>query len=730
VFFWDFDFANTTPEENDSHKELTIGGYPPAWLRLERVERAIEGQILARPPSSDSADFAEIADALIANAPIVWRAVEPRLPTLIDLVRLQNNGRLTDTELAKAKAQTGAIPISYETEQFLPGCYVRVSWWISSFLCNSDLQSALVMFEAGQNDEAVIVAYRAAISQDWLLLSGVQAEWAQTALTGDSGELRKHASAILALTGDKENLKILRAVDTRSWSEADRSQIARAQQFLELHGHDVSVSRLTALAPQDFKLEQFLSFPGDSTELLKFIPRPSSTKWRQFLQKYSSVTNLGSLSSLMVALAYGQSRGGDIDGILADLLHALSLNDAALQYAAYGISAGGNLASLENSMGVILTSKHDYANANIHYSASLAAGRNDGWPELNIANNLNRIGNLDDAEKMYRKALSRQNNVRNLAEYAEYLNDTAWFLVTKRSSDHSKLQEAYKLSIQSNTITEMKDPNFLDTLAQCQLQLGDKSGAKSVLATAQKCRWLRISEDGSITLTERGEDLRRLGAAEACLREQLFDVLLVEAPPWSRRMIQGRYEALKAMPDDARQCFQDCGLAEGTADDIVAWWDRATGSLRTERSKVLNEIGRRAERFSLQFERARTGKEPIWQGLETAVSGYDVLSVIDTASDKRLKIEVKGSSMKKSEASFFVSRNEWNTASTSPAYHFHLWLVRDDPRLFVVPAQNVLPHIPADQGSGKWQGAELYFREFGAYEQPVASSKVPLRDAG
>jgi len=195
---------------------------------------------------------------------------------------------------------------------------------------------------------------------------------------------------------------------------------------------------------------------------------------------------------------------------------------------------------------------------------------------------------------------------------------------------------------------------------------------------------------------------------------------MAEPPPWSRKMIQGRFEALKAMPNDARQCFEDCGLTKGTADNIVPWWDKATGSLRTERSKALHEIGRRAEKLSLQFEKSRTGKDPVWQGLETAVSGYDVLSVVDGSSENRLKIEVKGSSMNKSEASFFVTRNEWNTASTSTAYHFHLWLVRDDPKLFVVPAQNVLPHIPADKGSGKWSGAELYFKDFSAFEKPAA----------
>lgn len=477
VFLRAFADGKTSSEENDAHKELTIGSYPPAWLRLERVEQAIEERISAQPPSADSRDFSEIADALIGNAPIVWHAVETRFPVLIDLVRLQNGGRLTDEELIKGKAKTDAIPISYDAEQFLPGCYVRANSWISTFLCSSDLQSALVTFEAGQNDEAVIAAYRAAVSRDWLLLSGAQDGWARTALASDTSELRKHALSIFALTGDKGSLEILRAVDTRSWSDADRSMLARAEQFLELHGRDVSLPRLATLAPQVFSIPQFLSFPGDPTELLKLVPKSPSRQLHQFFKQYSSVSNKGSLSGFALALAYENSRGGDVAGLLADLLHAVSLDDAALQYAEYGVSAGGNLASLENTIGNILTSKHDYANANIHYSASLAAGRSDGWPELNMANNLDKLGKLDDAEEMYRRALSRRNSARSYEEYAEYLNDTAWFLVTRRASDHSKLEEAYKFSLQSNVLTARKDSNFLDTLAECQLKLGDKAGA-------------------------------------------------------------------------------------------------------------------------------------------------------------------------------------------------------------------------------------------------------------
>jgi hypothetical protein len=73
--------------------------------------------------------------------------------------------------------------------------------------------------------------------------------------------------------------------------------------------------------------------------------------------------------------------------------------------------------------------------------------------------------------------------------------------------------------------------------------------------------------------------------------------------------------------------------------------------------------------------------------------------------------------MRKSEASFFVTRNEWRTATKSAEFHFHLWLVHDPPKLFVVRSNDVKAHIPVDMGSGQWTGAELFFRDFGAFEQ-------------
>ncbi|MEM9619372.1 MAG: DUF3883 domain-containing protein [Pseudomonadota bacterium] len=238
---------------------------------------------------------------------------------------------------------------------------------------------------------------------------------------------------------------------------------------------------------------------------------------------------------------------------------------------------------------------------------------------------------------------------------------------------------------------------------------------KAVLSTAQQCQWIRILEDGRIRLTERGEFILNKEAAELCLREQLLDIFAAAPPPWARKMIQGRYEVLKVMPPDAAQCFKDCDLTEGFDDETVDWWDQASQTVRSERSRLNHVIGRKAEKLTLRYEHERTGVEPLWQAVQTNVAGYDVLSCKDAKSQERLKIEVKGSRMGRKEASFFLTRNEWRTAEKSDAYELHLWLVHETPALFVVPAQELKPHVPEDREHGKWETAHFFFKHFRDY---------------
>jgi hypothetical protein len=133
---------------------------------------------------------------------------------------------------------------------------------------------------------------------------------------------------------------------------------------------------------------------------------------------------------------------------------------------------------------------------------------------------------------------------------------------------------------------------------------------------------------------------------------------------------------------------------------------------------VNHEVGRTAEKLTIRFERDRTGSKPLWQAIETSFSGFDVLSVVAAGASERLKIEVKGSRQRRSEASFYVSRNEWDTALASHNFQFHLWLMHEgQATVFVVPYKEMLSHVPKDGDTGRWESAQLFYKAFTSFDQ-------------
>ena len=240
-----------------------------------------------------------------------------------------------------------------------------------------------------------------------------------------------------------------------------------------------------------------------------------------------------------------------------------------------------------------------------------------------------------------------------------------------------------------------------------------------VLVLAQRCNWIRVTDRGELAVTERGETILQSGQHVICLREQLADVVSVDSPPWARRISLGRFEAQKAMPVSAEQCFRDGLLFEGIDRETIDWWDNVAQRVRSKRSSAMLRIGRVAERLSLHYEEMRTGAPPIWQAVESNVSGYDVLSIIGAAAPERLKIEVKGTTMRLREATFYLTRNEWDTALNSRSYDFHLWVLQEKPRVFIVPGTKLTPFVPTDGKSGRWESAQLFFRDFSEFEESL-----------
>jgi tetratricopeptide (TPR) repeat protein len=161
----------------------------------------------------------------------------------------------------------------------------------------------------------------------------------------------------------------------------------------------------------------------------------------------------------------------------ADVLLRGGFVDSALRLALAGADMVGLDGSLENAIGNILSKQGKWLEANSHYEASLSAGRSDGWPELNLAKNFVALQQFHSAESWFRRALTKRDEARSLREFAGYLNEFAWFIANRRKDDSMKVREALAMSREANELVKRSDPNFLDTLAECESAAGNHSAA-------------------------------------------------------------------------------------------------------------------------------------------------------------------------------------------------------------------------------------------------------------
>ena len=191
-------------------------------------------------------------------------------------------------------------------------------------------------------------------------------------------------------------------------------------------------------------------------------------------------------------------------------------------------------------------------------------------------------------------------------------------------------------------------------------------------------------------------------------------VLLKHQPIWARLMRQGRQRFVKNLDPDDQDIFVAAGLMENpTPRHVVMWWDSLSGYARLFADRQKIEQGRAAEILSLKHERRRLNDigidhEPQWPGFDDNFAGYDVLSYDyrEGRIANRL-IEVKSTAI--SPLRFMVTRNEWDKAvQASDAYLFHIWDMKAaKPVLHIRSVAEIAPHIPSDNGKGKWANAQI-----------------------
>ncbi|SOY54132.1 conserved hypothetical protein [Cupriavidus taiwanensis] len=235
-----------------------------------------------------------------------------------------------------------------------------------------------------------------------------------------------------------------------------------------------------------------------------------------------------------------------------------------------------------------------------------------------------------------------------------------------------------------------------------------------VVETAQALGWIRSDEEQLAALTVAGRRLTGIAGYEGQLRQALLDYIDSQHPSWIQNASFGRSRVLAFAGSQIAQVFVEAGLANGSTDDVVEFWDRLSARARGQRNERLTQIGRSGERLTLKYERSRTGVEPQWIAIENNADGYDILSVVDRSTSQKLTIEVKTSSMGIA-GQFFLTRNEWDRANESAQHVFHLWDVSSlsGPKLAVVSIDLMTSHVPVDCGLGTWESVEVPYRSFG-----------------
>lgn len=251
--------------------------------------------------------------------------------------------------------------------------------------------------------------------------------------------------------------------------------------------------------------------------------------------------------------------------------------------------------------------------------------------------------------------------------------------------------------------------------------LGTLSASK-VIDTAKGLKWLHFDDSGIAMVSPWGARLLGIAGYERMLRQAILDYIDIESPPWVQNATSGRARVLTFVGSDVGQVFAEAELAQGTSEDVVAFWDALAARARGQKKCRLATIGREGERLTIAHEEKRTGRTPKWVAVDNNEDGYDILSIVSAGDSRQLSIEVKTSTMG-IHGRFHVTRNEWERTLEVENHLFHLWMIHPnaDPALAVVSTADMEPHIPLNSGSGSWETVEIPFAVFNAHFQASVS---------
>jgi hypothetical protein len=271
----------------------------------------------------------------------------------------------------------------------------------------------------------------------------------------------------------------------------------------------------------------------------------------------------------------------------------------------------------------------------------------------------------------------------------------------------------------SQRLLKLVHENIL-TLSQLQDQFKKfyVASSKYVIDLCKTCGWIEINSDGYLQVTRKGQEVLLSDSVVGMLRLQLKHYIYTTKPSWSRVLHYGRKEAFQYFPNEVKQCFEEAELLSNYDDSTINWWDTLGAFSRRGIEEQKISIGRKGEHLSIEFERKRVGLTPIWKSIDSNFVGYDILSKVSIDDASNLNIEVKTTSGNSDKIIFYITENEWNVATMSENYVFHIWSLHKEPVLYILEPEFVGNSIPLNRGSGIWENVRIEFtrNELEAYK--------------
>ena len=140
-----------------------------------------------------------------------------------------------------------------------------------------------------------------------------------------------------------------------------------------------------------------------------------------------------------------------------------------------------------------------------------------------------------------------------------------------------------------------------------------------------------------------------------------------------------------------------------------------SNDLKKDKAIEKIEIGLLGEMLSLDYERKKTGKEPIHQSLINDASGYDIKSYYESFT-KRIEVKLSQNTFKPIA---FITWNEWKVAKRSlrqrSLHEFHFWRKKDENwQLAILDAKELefINFEAKNEHEHHWQTFELLMNAF------------------